>query len=471
MRSEQSKKVLDDKAYQAVLQKVLNRIKPSEEERKNALKLFESIARFIQKQYGREAHLMGSVAKDTFLKDDKDLDIFVFFDPDVSREELEKEGLEIGRAVFERFKGKNVVVAYAEHPYTKGVIDNYEVEIVPAYRIKSAEQIKSAVDRTPFHTEYVLRNLEARDDVRLLKAFLKSIHAYGSDLKTAGFSGYLCELLIIHYGSFLELLKAAQRWRYQEIIDHEHFWGVKDHKLLRKKFKKQPLIVIDPVDRNRNVAAALSLEKLSLFIFAARKFLEKPGEKFFEKLQVPINKTRMIEKIKRQGRSIWAIVFERPDVIDDVLYPQLRRFRDNMISFLSHNEFVVEDSWIFGDEECGIAFEVIADTLPNYRVTYGPRVFDSVIHQERFLEKHEVVWFKNGRMVAESSRKYVSVQELVKYHLSGSVDEIRDKGVPKNIAESVAKGYKLVHNEQLKIIESKEFWEGLVKFNIKRIGS
>jgi tRNA nucleotidyltransferase (CCA-adding enzyme) len=97
-----------------------------------------------------------------------------------------------------------------------------------------------------------------------------------------------------------------------------------------------------------------------------------------------VNRTKILEKIKKQKRSVWAIVFERPDVIDDILYPQLRRFQDNMLSFLRHNEFMIEDSWIFGDKECGMAFEVLTDELPNYRVIRGPRIFDAVIHQERF---------------------------------------------------------------------------------------
>jgi len=454
----------------SILEKVLGDVSPRPEEKENALRVFNEIAAYISARFGKEAKLMGSVAKDTFLKDDKDLDIFVFFGPEVDRKTLEKEGLEIGRAVFEHFKGKNMVVAYAEHPYTRGIISGYEVEIVPAYKITDASKIKSAVDRTPFHTEYVLKRLTAKDDVRLLKAFLKSIGAYGSDLKTSGFSGYLCELLIIRYGSFLNLINAAQSWRYQEIIDIEHLWDQKSYPNLRKKFKKQPLIVIDPVDKNRNVAAALSLEKLARFIFAARRFLETPSVKYFEERKTYIDRTKVLKRVKQQRRSVWAIVFEKPEVIDDILYPQLRKFRDNMLVFLKRNEFIVEDSWIFGDEECGVAFEILVDELPDYRVMLGPRVFDDVKHQTRFLEKHDVVWFKNGRMVAEETRKYRSVRDLFKYHLSGSIGEMRNKGVPRNIAESIFRGYKILHNQQLKTIKSREFWEGLVKFNIKEIG-
>ncbi len=38
----------------------------------------------------------------------------------------------------------------------------------------------------------------------------------------------------------------------------------------------EPLIVVDPVDPHRNVAAALSLQTLSEFVVASRNYLEKP---------------------------------------------------------------------------------------------------------------------------------------------------------------------------------------------------
>ncbi len=454
-----------------VLNNVLGYVKPGKREREDALKLFEKIKGFIKKKYGLDARLMGSVAKDTFLKNDRDLDVFVFFERSVKREELEKKGLEIGNAVFEKFGGRDVQIAYAEHPYVKGRIDGYEIEVVPAYRVKCAEELKSAVDRTPFHTEYVLNRLKSRDDVRLLKAFLKCLHAYGSDLKTSGFSGYLCELLIINYGSFPSLLMEAQKWKYQEIIDIEKHWDVKEYRMLRRKFKGQPLIVIDPVDKNRNVAAALSLEKLSLFIFAARKFSEKPSENFFKEPGTRVNKKQLVKRIGQQERYVFAIVFRRPQIIDDILYPQLRRFRDNLIRLLENNEFRVEDSWVFGDKECGAAFELLVEKLPDYRVVYGPRIFDPVLHQERFLEKHKVVWFKNGRMAAEEERKCRTVRELLNRYLEGDEKELRNRGVPKYIARSVCEEYSILSNERLKIIKSKEFWKGLTKFNIKLLGS
>ena len=45
---------------------------------------------------------------------------------------------------------------YAEHPYVNAIFDGFEVDLVPAFGVESAASIKSAVDRTPFHNNYIL---------------------------------------------------------------------------------------------------------------------------------------------------------------------------------------------------------------------------------------------------------------------------------------------------------------------------
>ena len=56
-----------------------------------------------------------------------------------------------------------------------------------------------AADKSPFHTEYVTNKLdeEKRDQVRLLKKFLKSLGIYGAEIAKNGFSGYVTEVLIL----------------------------------------------------------------------------------------------------------------------------------------------------------------------------------------------------------------------------------------------------------------------------------
>ncbi len=41
----------------------------------------------------------------------------------------------------------------------------------------------------------------------MLKKFLRSLHIYGAEISTKGFSGYVSEVLIIKFGSFLSTLE------------------------------------------------------------------------------------------------------------------------------------------------------------------------------------------------------------------------------------------------------------------------
>ena len=182
--------------------------------------------------------VVGSIARNTWVRGDRDLDVFLLFPPDISREALESEGLALARTIARKFT-KTFCEKYAEHPYINATIDSIDVDLVPCYNVESAASIQSAVDRTPFHTRYITEKINGlTDDVLLLKQFAKAGGIYGSDQMTEGFSGYLCELLILYYGGFGLLLDAAADWRPSTLIDISQHGS--------KEFS-EPLIVIDPV--------------------------------------------------------------------------------------------------------------------------------------------------------------------------------------------------------------------------------
>ncbi|MFH1432458.1 MAG: CCA tRNA nucleotidyltransferase [archaeon] len=450
-----------------VFREVISKIKPTDREIKSSFELFNEIALFIKEKSGFPAYLMGSVAKGTFLTGDKDLDIFVLFPVTFSRDQLEKTGLEIGKAAFLKFGCKDYVISYAEHPYTKGIIRGFEVEIVPAYLIKSTRQLLSAVDRTPFHTEYIRTKLKNHDEVRLFKKFLKGIGCYGSDLKTEGFSGYLCELLVIYYGSFENIISQAQNWKHQQVIDIEGMYTEAEHKKARNMFKDQPLIVIDPTDKNRNVAAVLSVEKLARFIVHARRFREKPDRKYFFPVKRKIDAKKIAESYHEKGFNIYAVVFEKPDVIEDVLYPQLRKLRSNLVNYLKRHDFVVADSWVFANDECGIGLNVINTTVPKYKIIEGPSVFNPPKHQESFISTHKKVWLRDERYATEVKRDFNVIDDSIRAFFVGPVDALLDRGVPMNFAKIIAADFKVLSGKKIIRIKAEEFWDGVLKENIK----
>src|SRR3990172_423539 len=207
---------------------ILSRIKPRDVEKQKLQALAKSLISRIDtlgKGFNINSKLVGSSARGTWLSGEHDLDIFIMFPPDVSREYLEEKGLYIARKIAE--EAESFEERYAEHPYINAVFDGFEVDLVPAFGVASAADIKSAVDRTPFHNNYVLSTINGlEDEVLLLKQFLRGCGVYGSELKTHGFSGYLVELLIINYGSFPEVLEAACGWKPGIIIDIEKHGNV-----------------------------------------------------------------------------------------------------------------------------------------------------------------------------------------------------------------------------------------------------
>ncbi len=448
---------VDSKSFEEIKkikEEVLRNIKPSKEELKKELEIFGEIKDYIKKEFGIEARLMGSVAKKTFIKGNKDLDIFVFFDPNIDKKELEKKALELGKKTFEHFNGK-YVVAYAEHPYTKGIIRGFDVEIVPAYNIRDTKKLKSAVDRTPFHTEYIKRNLKNHDDVIILKQFLKSNNIYGSELKTKGFSGYLCELLIVKYGTFENLLKESLKWRNGEIV---YLNKIKETEKTRKMFKGHPFVFVDPVDPNRNVAAVLSLENYAIFRKIVIEFLQKPSIDFFKEKEH--DKHKILKKIKKYGATLYVLMFRRPELIDDILYPQLERMNRKLVDEMRRNGFNVLFSFVFGDNnEIGICLVPKEKEISKIELIKGPRVWIDKTNLTRFLEAHENVFIVDDTLHTLKERKFTDVGDFINNIIVIYKKKYRELGVPEYL--KYPSKIIITSNPDIKI---KEFWDKLGRY-------
>jgi len=306
----------------AVFSAVRERVTPDADERERldaaaadlADRARDAVADLPSPADGADVLTVGSTARGTWLAGDRDIDLFVRFPVDLSREELERFGLRVGHAVLPDGEEE-----YAEHPYVVGTADGFDVDLVPCYGVGAATEIRSAVDRTPFHNEYLLDRLtdDLAGDVRVLKAFLKGVGVYGSNLRTQGFSGYLTELLVLEHGGARETLEAVADWHPPVRFDPEgHGTAEFD----------DPLVVIDPTDPERNVAAVLSGDNLARLQHHARDVLADPrAEPFFPTAPTPLDAAGVREHVDRRGTDPLAVVFDAPDVVDDQLYPQLRR--------------------------------------------------------------------------------------------------------------------------------------------------
>jgi tRNA nucleotidyltransferase (CCA-adding enzyme) len=392
---------------------VLDRISPSEDERREIDQRVRALLAVTAKE-ARKADpalgvlLVGSVAKDTFLKD-PDLDVFILFPDSVPRERLESTGLGIGRKILDQHEER-----YAEHPYIHGSWEGLEVDMVPCYRIKDTTRLRSAVDRTPFHTAYVKGHLkeEQKDEVRLLKQFAKGIGAYGAEAKTQGFSGYLIELLVMRYGTFTEVLRVASGWRRGTVIQLEQDSN--------KRFT-EPLVFLDPVDGNRNVASALSGHSLALFVHAARSYLRGPSERFFfPARREPLDLDRMEEMVQERGTGILLVRLDRPTIIDDNLYPQTRRTMDGLCSLLSSHDFKIVDRGFYVSTDIRFVIELESLDLPLGQRHGGPPAW--VENSSAFLERWRREglsrpYLENGHWAVIAPRSHTRAETLVRAKL------------------------------------------------------
>ncbi len=412
------------------LDSVVERITPSEEEHEEEQRIVEEVSKLLS-EHDVAPVLVGSLAKGTDLRGNKDIDLFIQFPQDVDRETLEKRGLKIGKDVFRKL-GVEYEIDYAEHPYVKGSYKGHDIEVVPCY---CGKEILSSVDRTPFHNEYVKARLAEKPlngDIRLLKQFMQGIDVYGAEARVEGFSGYLVELLVIHYGSFHAALEAAVDWTIPEVIDPEGLW--EDPAALPKFFTDANLIVVDPVDRSRNVAAAVSPECLSKFIVKASEFIDGPSEDFFfppEKPMRPMEELR--SAAEERGTRFYALVFRHGKLNANTLYAQLRKTSRHVKTELEAEEFRVfrESFWTNEADISVVLLELEVWMLPELVHHLGPPVDQAPEHQERFTKKYagDKPYVKDGRWVVDTARKYCDAGDF----LSALASEKR--GFGKNLRE------------------------------------
>ena len=358
--------------------RVLDRVRPSPEEEHALRDRVDRLLRILRERARArgldvEPILVGSAAKGTHLKN-PDVDLFVLFPAETPREVLEKEGLALGAFL------KNRERMFAEHPYTHGYFEDLEVEVVPCYRISDATQKMSAVDRTPFHARFVIERITAaqRDEVRLLKAFCKGTGTYGAEARVQGFSGYLCELLVLRFGSFTGVLEAAAGWRAGTRLGLET--------AATREFP-EPLAFVDPIDGGRNVASAVSAATLAVFVHATQAYRARPSERFFfPRSRKPLTAAAAARVLRKRGTELLALALPAPALTEDVLYPQVHKAARAVADELGRHGFTALGARAERlGREVVLLLELEVARLPAAEKHFGPPAW--VKNAEDFLAK------------------------------------------------------------------------------------
>lgn len=433
-------------------QEILTKITPSAEEKQAVAQTIQNLTKEVNKEIAKTGleitpTLVGSTAKDTFLRTSLDIDLFLLFPPSTPRETLASVGLSIGRKLL-----KDQEECFAEHPYIRGTFHGYKTELVPAYKITSATQKLSAVDRTPLHTQYITKNLreDQKGDVRLFKQFLKGINCYGAEAEIEGFSGYLCEILILCYDTFAALLKAAQHWKPGTILTLTPTIPI-------PVFPGSSLVFIDPVDPDRNVASALSEDTFDDFITAAHAYLKKPSATFYFPNPLCI---WPLDKITQElsDKNIIAVRLVKPDIIAENLYPQIRKSLRSLRELCdTYGYMITEAHYMVIGNEVYFVLETTSLTLPPTETHMGPPT-SLKDHGKDFTDKWTQSprtvtppYQKNGRWFVDIKREYPHISDLIKSCFT-------TLSLGKDIMESARSGFTILEKPNLLTTDLQGFW-------------
>ncbi len=437
-----------------IKRKVLELVAPSPDDRRELEDIIQELIELVGQEIKKRKlpvsiELVGSTAKDTYLKNSLDIDLFLLFPTAISKENIARNALLIGRLLL-----KNTEECYAEHPYIRGYFKDRKTEIVPCYKIENASQKLSAVDRTPLHTEYVKKYLSKpqRHEVRLLKQFLKGIGCYGAEAEVEGFSGYLCEILIIRYESFENLVQSAQGWKHGKKLvlsddNHQSF--------------DTPLTFIDPVDSDRNVASALSKEKFKLFVKACKEYLKYPRITFFFPNEIqPWSLDKIKSEIQKQKCLYVGVVFSKPGIIVENLYPQIRKAARSISEACERYGFTIFDTTFHIEESNNLIFIVVKtknELISKTLVHMGPpvklekNVRDFILKWEGNPRMIKKPYEKNGRFYVEIKREFRNIKDFLR-------DQVKNLSMGKHLDEIVNERYDIVEIDDLLKENLQIFW-------------
>jgi len=407
---------------------------PIEKEQEKIKKISELSIQLVRQQAERFSEVTGveiggSYAKGTWLSGEVDLDIFVKLKKDVDEKTFESIGKTIGFDSLKKFKP---YVRYSEHPYVEAEIEHTRVNVVPCYDVEIGSW-KSAADRSSFHTKFILQSLDQskKDEVRLFKKFLIGIGIYGAEIAKEGFGGYVAEVLVHHYGSFLGVLEAASSFVPHQVIGNP-----------TKKFDT-PLIIIDPIDSNRNLGTAISAESVGRFILASRAFLKKPSLAFFKPQPRKLNKKNLDNTV--------IVKFNYKKRSPDIIWGQIKRATTAVAGQLDLSGFEVLRKSSITDEksEAALLFLLRSPNIEKNVIRRGPDAFmrkESENYIAKNSKKSQVMWVNDaGKILSLQESAYHNAKTFLQYLLKKN---LLTSGIPSGLVKDIKRDFKILNGRQ-----------------------
>ena len=405
------------------MKEVLKKIVPSKIERETFEAATDSFLKTLQKSLENKAKaiLGGSSAKDTWLSGNHDADVFVQFDYNLFAPKSNQLSENLELILKKTFPKIKIELVHGSRDYFKLIYRGYNFEVVPILKIDNADKAVNITDVSPLHTQWVNTHAKnIKNEIRLAKQFCKANKIYGAESYLGGFSGYVIEILVATYGSFIDFLKASQKWKKKEVIDPSKFYKKDALFHLNKSKTQSAIIVIDPVDKKRNAAAALTAEKVKLLQKKAKEYLAKPSASFFDKKFLT---KEFVEKMA--GKKPLVILTAIPqNGKEDVIGMRMMKVFEFLKNELSSFE-IIEGDWEWNGE-VKYYFILNKNNLPDIQVRQGPPLTMKE-NVKDFKKKKSRTYEKDGRIMAEIKTKCPKLKDFVEYTIKQKyiVDKVK----------------------------------------------
>ncbi|HLD39720.1 MAG TPA: CCA tRNA nucleotidyltransferase [Candidatus Nanoarchaeia archaeon] len=414
------------------LKLVLQKIKPGKDEQKKFSTATASFLKSLNAALGKDgtAILGGSGAKGTWLSGNHDVDVFVLFDYKKYVDRSAELSALLEAALQKAFPKISIERLHGSRDYFQLWYQGLMFEIVPIIKISKAEQARNITDISPLHSAWVNKNAaKIKDEIRLLKQFCKANNLYGAESYIGGFSGYVLEILTAQYGSFEKVLKATQRWKEKDVVDPSKFYPTKELALFHINTSKlqSPLIVVDPVDKSRNAAAALSMEKFLLFKETAKKYLHKPAAEYFVKEKITVASLR--EKYKGKG-TLLLVTVTPTEGKEDAVGAKLLKVFELLRGRLQKFE-LLQSGWTWNRGEDALFYFVAKKKeLPEFEIHDGPplKLKEFV---EDFKRKKKNTFIEGGRIKAKVKVEHPQLKDFANELLKDAYVKEKVKGIKK----------------------------------------
>src|SRR5579884_4118857 len=431
-----------DEKIEAVLNRASKLVTPTRKEELSIQSTVEMVKSLLSRTFSSSSSselvipdifVGGSYAKGTWLKGEADVDFYLLYPKEYPREKLEGEAISL----------------------SKKAVSGYRINMVPCYKVPRGEW-QSAADRSPYHTDYIKSHFDdrLRLEARLLNKFAKTVGVYGAEVKTQGFSGYVCEVLVLKFGSFLSAVEEISRNQEQSrVISIESY----DKDFVASSFES-PLVILDPVDTMRNLGSAISARSVAKFMFRSRRFLSRPSISFFQPRPLSVRKgSKGEEKILFDLLSkVVVLKFSSEPRSVDILWGQLRKSLNALRGKLQEIGFDVVRSEAASDEvsQNALIFLLLETKLERYQIRNGPEFF-RIEGVDRCIEKNRrrsvLTWFdevNDGRVCAILPRKMTEAPQAIRTLLAEK-KLLESLGLSSEIKKEISRGFVIARGDKI----------------------